>query len=33
MQQREFPTIGEATIYGFGSGSSWMLAIDYGYCQ
>ena len=27
MQQREFPTIGEATIYGFGSGIGWMLAI------
>jgi len=23
MQQREFPTIGEATIYGFGSGIGW----------
>ena len=23
----EFPTIGEATIYGFGSGIGWMLAI------
>ena len=27
MQQREFPTIGEASIYGFGSGIGWMLAI------
>ncbi len=27
MQQREFPTIGEATIYGLGSGIGWMLAI------
>lgn len=26
MQQREFPTIGEATIYGLGSGIGWMLA-------
>ena len=27
MQQREFPGIGEATVYGFGSGIGWMLAI------
>ena len=27
MQQREFADLGEATIYGFGSGIGWMLAI------
>lgn len=27
MQQREFVDLGEATIYGFGSGIGWMLAI------
>ena len=27
MQQREFPGIGEATVYGLGSGIGWMLAI------
>ncbi len=27
MQQRNFPNIGEATIYGFGSGIGWLLAI------
>ena len=27
MQQRDFPNIGYATIYGFGSGIGWLLAI------
>lgn len=27
MQQREFINIGEATVYGFGSGIGWLLAI------
>ena len=27
MQQREFPTVGTATIYGLGSGLGWLLAI------
>lgn len=27
MQQREFADLGEATIYGFGSGLGWLLAI------
>ena len=27
MQQKEFSTLGEATIYGFGSGIGWLLAI------
>ncbi len=27
MQQREFPNVGTATIYGIGSGIGWMLAI------
>ena len=27
MQQRAFPTVGVATVYGFGSGIGWMLAI------
>ncbi len=27
MQQREFVNVGEATVYGFGSGIGWMLAI------
>lgn len=27
MQQREFVNVGDATIYGFGSGIGWMLAI------
>ncbi|MDY6122222.1 MAG: NADH:ubiquinone reductase (Na(+)-transporting) subunit E [Porphyromonas sp.] len=27
MQQREFPNIGAAAIYGFGSGIGWLLAI------
>ena len=27
MQQREFADLGEATIYGFGSGIGWMIAI------
>lgn len=27
MQQREFPNVGMATAYGFGSGIGWMLAI------
>ena len=27
MQQREFADLGEATIYGFGSGIGWMLAL------
>lgn len=27
MQQREFVNIGEATVYGFGSGIGWLLAI------
>lgn len=27
MQQKEFPTLGEATVYGLGSGIGWMMAI------
>ena len=27
MQQREFPNVGTATVYGIGSGIGWMLAI------
>ena len=27
MQQREFPNVGPATVYGIGSGIGWMLAI------
>ena len=27
MQQREFVNVGDATVYGFGSGIGWMLAI------
>ena len=27
MQQREFVNVGDATVYGFGSGLGWMLAI------
>lgn len=27
MQQREFPNVGMATVYGLGSGLGWMLAI------
>jgi len=27
MQQRNFPTLGHATVYGFGSGIGWLLAI------
>jgi len=27
MQQKEFPTLGEASIYGLGSGLGWLLAI------
>ncbi|MEG1903202.1 MAG: NADH:ubiquinone reductase (Na(+)-transporting) subunit E [Bacteroidales bacterium] len=27
MQQRNFPNIGEATVYGLGSGIGWLLAI------
>ena len=27
MQQREFTNVGEATIYGFGSGLGWLIAI------
>ena len=27
MQQKEFPTLGAATVYGIGSGIGWMLAI------
>ena len=27
MQQREFPNVGTATVYGIGSGVGWMLAI------
>lgn len=27
MQQKEFPTLGEATVYGVGSGIGWMMAI------
>ena len=27
MQQREFPNVGTATVYGVGSGIGWMLAI------
>ena len=27
MQQREFSNVGEATIYGFGSGLGWLIAI------
>lgn len=27
MQQRNFESVGEATVYGFGSGIGWMLAI------
>ena len=27
MQQREFINVGMATVYGFGSGIGWMLAI------
>lgn len=27
MQQRDFPTVGAATIYGLGSGVGWLLAI------
>ncbi|KGN69973.1 NADH:ubiquinone reductase (Na(+)-transporting) subunit E [Porphyromonas sp. COT-239 OH1446] len=27
MQQREFVSVGEATVYGFGSGIGWLLAI------
>jgi Na+-transporting NADH:ubiquinone oxidoreductase subunit E len=27
MQQKEFPNVGYAAVYGFGSGAGWMLAI------
>jgi len=27
MQQKEFPTLGEASVYGLGSGLGWLLAI------
>ena len=27
MQQKEFPTLGEASVYGLGSGVGWLLAI------
>ena len=27
MQQREFVNVGDATVYGLGSGIGWMLAI------
>ena len=27
MQEREYATLGEATVFGFGSGVGWLLAI------
>ena len=27
MQQREFPSVGQATVYGIGSGIGWWIAI------
>lgn len=27
MQERAFGTVGEATVYGFGSGIGWLLAV------
>ena len=32
MQEREYETLAEATVFGFGSGIGWMLAIV-GHCS